>query len=552
MLNRSGPFLTPLLVLALSSQASAAGTFEEDRLADAIRAHTTFLAHDLLEGRDTGSRGFDIAAQYVASALMQSGVLPAGTDGYLQAVPLRRRTLVSSDLSLRIGGEVVPLLNGDTVAVDASPHALTEALDLPLVFVGWGITAPELGLDDYRGIDVRGKAVVLIEGAPPSLPGALRAHYSWIQQKERMAAKVGAVAVVTIKSPDRERFSPWSMTRQFRPLPAVHWNAPQRDQPPPVRATVSLSPTMATRLFKARGVDLAKLFKDAEASPPAAHQLDASIRVSRVSKHEDITSPNVVGIIPGNDPAYKDEHVLVLAHLDHVGVGKPVNGDKIYNGAIDNAGGVAVLLEAAKALQLRKTKRSIVLVATTGEEKGLIGADYFSAFPTIPLNKIVAAISVDGLMAWHDFADIVSLGADHSSLGEASAVAAASIGASHVPDPIPERGNLALSDQYPFLRAGIPVLFPNPGPRDPRTGAEVHPAWAAYEENSYHKPSDETSLPIRWDVASRWGRYIERTIEQVANGPRPSWYQGDALADAFAPNGRRVRRRSETGNAAAR
>jgi len=522
--------------------AASVSARDRDPVVDAVKAHTIFLAHDLLEGRDTGSKGYDIAAQYVASAFLQYGLEPAGTDGYLQPVPLRRRTLVDNKLSLRIGKEEVALVNGDTVAVDASPHQASEALDLPLVFVGWGITAPDLGLDDYRGIDVRGKAVVLIEGAPPSLPGALRAHYSWVQQKERMAAAAGAAAIVTIKSPARERFSPWSMTAQFRPLPAVHWNAARANQPPPVRATVSLSPAMASRLFQANGIDLARLYVDAEKKPPKARAFDAAIRIARTSAHEDIRSPNVAALIPGSDPALKDEYILVLAHLDHVGVGKPVDGDAIYNGAIDNAGGVAVLLEAARALKARGTKRPVLFVATTGEEKGLIGADYFSAFPTVPLEKIVAAVSVDGLMAWHDFEDIVSLGSDHSNLGEASAASAAAIGAKHVPDPIPDRGNLALSDQYPFLRAGIPVLFPNPGPRDPATGAAEHPAWSAYEEKSYHKPSDETSLPIRWDVAGRWTRYIEGTIERIANGPRPAWYQGDALAKGFAPRAARVER----------
>lgn len=530
------------LVASAVVMTGSAPARAQDKLADAVRAHTTFLAHDLLEGRDTGSKGYDIAAQYVASVFQQYGVRPAGTDGYLQQVPLRRRMLLDSRLGLRIGGETVALVNGDTVAVDASAYRTSEALDLPLVFVGWGITAPELGLDDYRGLDVRGKAVVLIEGAPPSLPGALRAHYSWVQQKERMAAAAGAAAIVTIKSPARERFSPWDMTRQFRPLPAVHWHGARANQPPPVQATVSLSPLMAARLFKAHGIDLARLYAEADRKVPKGRALDAAIQIERRSEHQDIRSPNVVGMIPGTDPALKDEYVLVLAHLDHVGVGKPVDGDAIYNGAIDNAGGVAVMLEAARALRARGTRRPVLFVATTGEEKGLVGADYFSAFPTVPLEKIVAAISVDGLMAWHDFADIVSLGSDHSNLGEASAAAAEAIGARHVPDPIPDRGNLALSDQYPFLRAGIPVLFPNPGPRDPATGAAEHPAWTAYEENSYHKPSDQVSLPIRWDVAARWARYIEGTIAGIADGPRPAWYEGDALAKGFAPTAARVPR----------
>lgn len=535
--------LTIALAAAVAMATAALARSSDAPSAAALKAHTMFLAHDLLEGRDTGSRGYDIAAQYVASHFLQAGLEPAGTDQWLQPVPLRRRSLISLSVDLKIAGQTVPLTNGDTVAVDASPRSLEERLDLPLVFVGWGITAPELGFNDYAGLDVRGKAVVVLEGAPATMAGALRAHYSWVQQKERMAAEAGAAAIVTIKSPARERFSPWSLTRQFRPLPAVHWRTDGAEHAPAVQATISLSPSMAPRLFAAAGRDLARIYQEADAKPPKGFAFDARITIARRSRHEDTSSPNVIGRIAGSDPRLRREHIVVLAHLDHVGVGKPVNGDSIYNGAIDNAGGVAILLEAARHLKAAKPKRSIVFVATTGEEKGLIGADYFATFPTVERGSIVAAISVDGLMAWHDYTDIVALGAEHSTLGLASARAAAATRARHVPDPIPERGNLALSDQYPFLRLGIPVLFPNPGPRDAKTGAAQHPAWSAYEQDSYHKPSDDISLPIRWDVAARWAHYISLTIEHAANGSRPAWYTGDPLARGFAPSARTVRKR---------
>ena len=537
-------------LLALSffvSAAFSAAAETDDRLAGAVRAHTVFLAHDLLEGRDTGSRGYDIAAEYVAAQFMQHGVEPAGTDGYLQPVPLRRRSLESSRLVLHTGADTLELVNGEDVAIDASAWQAVEDLDLPLVFVGWGITAPGLGLDDYRGVDVAGKAVVLVEGAPVRLPGALRAHYTWIQQKERMAAAAGAAAVVTLKSPARERVSPWERMRQLKPLPAMHWNAGADDPRTALRGTATLSPSVATRLFADSGMDLARVYAaaDGDGALPPSRPLDARLRIQRTSKHEDISSPNVIGLVPGSDPLLRDDVVLVLAHLDHVGIGNPVAGDAIYNGAVDNAGGVAVMIEAASRLRAKAPKRSILFVATTGEERGLIGADWFAAFPTVPLERIVAAISVDGLMAFHDFEDIVALGAEHSNLGEASAAAAAAIGARHVPDPIPERGNLALSDQYPFLRAGIPVLFPNPGPRDPATGIAEHPAWTAYETGSYHQPSDDTSLPLRWDVAARWARYIEGTLRNIANGPTPAWYADDPVAKGFAPGAATVPRPSQ-------
>lgn len=535
--------------LLISALAAASGAAQERTRAAALRAHTGFLASDLLEGRDTGTRGFDLAAAYVEAQLLAAGLQPAGAEGWRQLLTIRRRTLESAQVRyIAPRGERV-LTNGEDVAVDASPNATEESLDLEMVFVGWGIDAPALGLDDYAGLDVRGKAVVLLEGAPANLPGAVRAHYSWIQQKERMAAARGAAAVLTLKSPVRERFSPWERTRRFRPLPAVGWTGPPPPgTPPPVRATVTLGPSFARELFEAAGQDLEPLLASADAGGdlPKGLKLPGRIRIDRRSRHEDGASPNVIGLIPGADPKRKHEYVVVLAHLDHVGIGPEVDGDTIYNGAIDNAGGVAVMLEAARTLAAGPApRRSILFVATTGEERGLLGADFFATHPPVPRDKIVAAISVDGLMTFHDFGGIVALGAEHSTLGEISAQAAKGIGAVHLPDPIPERGNLALSDQYPLLRHGTPVLFPNPARGQPRSGPDGIAAWDAYEAKSYHQPSDDMALPIRWDMAARWTDYIEAVIAGAANDRRrPTWYRGDPLADLFAPDAPRARRRA--------
>lgn len=226
-----------------------------------------------------------------------------------------------------------------------------------------------------------------------------------------------------------------------------------------------------------------------------------------------------------------------------MGLGPEVKGDRIYNGAVDNAGGVAVMLEVARALRDGPApRRSILFIATAGEERGLLGSDYYATYPTVPLGRVAAAISVDGLMAFHDFGGIVALGADHSTLGEISARAARDVGAVHVPDPIADRGNLALSDQYPFLRHGVPVLFPNPARGQPRSGPDGIAEWDAYEADAYHQPSDDMSLPLRWDVAARWAEYVRGVIAGAADaGQRPTWYAGDPLADAFAPTAPRTR-----------
>ncbi len=530
-----------LLALILSATVGAAGATPPEHVsARAVEAHTRFLADDLLEGRDTGTRGHEIAAAYVAAQFALIGLEPGAPDGtWLQQVPVRRRSLEAEGARLllrtRSGDHV--LRNGEDVALDASAHETHETLAAELVFVGWGIDAPSLGLDDYRGLDVRGKAVVLLEGAPDNLPGSLRAHYSWIQQKERMAAAHGAVAVLTLKSPAREKVSPWDRTRRLRPLPAVSLAPEPTGDDRAIRATVSVGPTAAECLFRDAGHDLVRIYAAADARPPRGFPLGASVHIERRSRHEDLKSPNVIGLLPGSDPNLADKPIVVIAHLDHVGVGPEVGGDAIYNGAVDNAGGVAVMIEAARALaQGPRPRRPILFIAATGEEKGLLGSEYFAAHAGADIDRIAAAISVDGLMAFHDFAAVVALGESHSTLGEISTRAAASVGAVHAPDPIPERGNLALSDQYPFLRRGVPVLFPNPARGLTRSGAPDTAAWDDYERRRYHQPSDDMDLPLRWDVAARWTAYITELVRGAADDPiGPAWYRDDPLADLFAP-----------------
>ncbi|MDG2517150.1 M28 family metallopeptidase [Lysobacter soli] len=531
-----------LLLAAMQTHARA----PEPR-AVAIQAHTRFLAHDLLQGRDPGTDGYDIAAQYVAAQFALAGLTPApGATDYFQQVPMRRRELVERGAQLTLTGPngARALENGRDFAIDASPVDEQEVLEAGMVFVGWGIDAPHLGFHDYDGVDVRGKAVVLLEGAPATLPGALRAHYSWIRTKEEVAASRGAVAVITIKTPEREKYASWERTRTYKPLTAMSWLHPDGTASNPVAATMTFGPALAQAVFAEQGADLKAILARCEEGSVAGFALPHRMRLARQSTHAAVDSANVVGMIAGRDPALAREYVVVLAHLDHVGLGPEEAGDRIHNGAVDNAGGVAVMLEAARAIAAgQRPRRSVLFVATTAEEKGLLGAEFFARHLPVPASDIVAAISVDGLMAFHDFATIVALGDVHSTLGHISAEAARSIGARHVPDPIPGRGNLALSDQYPMLRLGIPVLFPNPGRGETRDGRFDAAAWDEYEERHYHKPGDEIDLPIDWSVAERWALYIQRVVRGTAEARRrPAWYEGDVLGETFSPGSPRALR----------
>jgi len=526
------------VALLSASTQTHAGPPEPSSIA--IEAHTRFLAHDLLQGRDPGTDGYDIAAEYVVAQFALAGLVPArGAADYFQHVPMRRRELVGRGAQLTLWGPTGArtLENGRDFAIDASPVEELEVLEAEMVFVGWGIDAPHLGFHDYDGVDVRGKAVVLLEGAPAKLPGALRAHYSWIRTKEEAAARKGAVAVITIKTPEREKYASWERTRTYKPLAAMSWLHPDGTASNAVAATMTLGPELAQAMFAEQGADLKAILAHCEEGSVAGFALPHQMRLTRQSAHAEVNSANVVGLLAGRDPALAREYVVVLAHLDHVGLGPEVEGDPIHNGAVDNAGGVAVMLEAARVLGAGlPPRRSVLFVATTAEEKGLLGAEFFARHLPVPASEIVAAISVDGLMAFHDFATIVALGEEHSTLGPISSKAARSIGARHVPDPIPGRGNLALSDQYPMLRLGIPVLFPNPGRGETRDGGFDAAAWDVYEERHYHKPGDDIGLPIDWSVAARWASYIQRMVRATAETRRrPAWYVGDTLGETFSP-----------------
>jgi peptidase M28-like protein len=510
---------------------------------DALRGHVRFLADDLLEGRGTATRGHEIAAKYVAGQFEEMGLKPGGDQGtYFQRVPFRQAIFqpAQSSVVLAMNGTEQPLRHEDDYLTQGDFLRTDTTAQGPVVFVGFGVVAPELNHDDYKGVDVKDKIVAVFPGAPAKWESTQRAYYSSTYLKGQAAAQHGAIGVITIWNPEIEKRAPWPrMIRQNR-LPALRTLA-QEGQPldtyPQLRGSIILSLAKGRELFKAANHDLDQVYKDAEADNGKSFELPFTAKLHLVTEHKETSSPNVVAILPGSDPKLKDEYVVLSAHLDHLGIGTPVKGDSIYNGAFDNASGSAALMEIARAFTKLSTapKRSLIFLNDTGEEKGLQGAYYFAFNPTVPLEKIVGNINMDELNSFFPLKDVVGFGAEHTSMKADLDAAAKTVGYQVSPDPFPEETIFIRSDQFPFVRRGIPAIFVTPGltSSDPKIdGKAIYEDWL---KNRYHSPQDDTSQPFDWKEGARLATLDFLITQRVANAPqRPSWNKGDFFGEKFA------------------
>ena len=509
---------------------------------DALRAHVRFLSDDLLEGRGTATRGHEIAAKYIAGQFEAMGLKPAGDEGtFFQRVPFRQAIFKAeqSSVALTVNGTDQTLRNEDDYLTSGDFLLTDAAAEGKVVFVGFGITAPELKHDDYQGVDVKDKIVAIFPGAPAKWESTQRAYYSSTYLKGQAAAQHGAVGVITIWNPEIVRRAPWPrMIRQIR-LPALRTLA-QQGQPldtfPELRAGIILNLEKGREIFKAANRDLDQIYKDAEADHGKSFELPVTAKIHLVSEHKETSSPNVVAMLPGSDPRLKDEYIVLSAHLDHLGVGTPVKGDSIYNGAYDNASGSAALVEIARAFSKLPTapKRSLIFLNDTGEEKGLQGAYYFAFNPTVPVEKIVANINMDELNSFFPLKDVVGFGAEHTSMKADLDAAAKVLGYAVTPDPYPEETIFIRSDQFPFVRRGIPAIFVTPGltSSDPKIdGPAVYKDWL---NNRYHSPQDDMSQPFDWKEGARLADLDFLIAQRVANAPqRPAWNKGDFFGEKF-------------------
>ncbi|KRA68477.1 aminopeptidase [Caulobacter sp. Root656] len=506
--------------------------------ADAIKAHMAFLADDLLEGREAGTRGYDIAARYVASQYALMHVKPAGDDGsYLQQVPLTAFRPANEGGVSYTGADSKSgaLVFGEDYLPSAQARQAETRITAPLVFVGYGIVAPERGRDDYAGLDVKGKIVVVLNGAPSGLQTEIRAHYSNANVKRAEAAQRGAVGVLTLPTASYEKRRPFARNVGSYQEWKMTWNDAQgvayvRGAEAPGLASLSLKG--GAKLFAGAPTSLDAVLAAAETPEGLVKgfALPANVTVQLKTEIEKRQSSNVVGLIEGSDPTLKAQTIILSAHLDHLGIhGK--DADKINNGALDNASGVATLLEVARGFKEARTKprRSIVLLVVTAEEKGLIGSEYFAHNPTVPKAGVAADVNLDMPILLYDFQDVVAFGADRSSIGPAVARAAGRVGIGLSPDPLPEEGLFTRSDHYRFVEQGVPSVFLMTGFKN---GGEK--GFKDFLATHYHKPNDDLNQPINYQAGARFALVNYEIARELADAPaRPSWNKGDFFGTLF-------------------
>jgi hypothetical protein len=509
---------------------------------EAIRADMRFLADDLLEGRGTATRGQEIAAKFMATQFEQMGLEPAGDNGtYFQSVPFRsgRPDEAKTTLTLVRGGKEERLAYRKDFITGADPGRTDSSVEAAVIFVGDGVTAPEQGYDDYKGIEAKGKIVALAYEAP-HFESSLKAHYSSLEVKEANAVAHGAVGMILISDPILEEIYPYSKQTRDLDFPQFRWLDKQgkpNDYFPELRGQATLSMTETRKLFEGSGHTADEVFADIKAGTPKSFALPLTAKIHNVTKLEDVHSPNVAAKSEGSDPKLKSEYVVFSSHSDHLGIGQPVNGDAIYNGALDNASGSALLVEIARAFTKRnpRPRRSLLFVSVTGEEAGLLGSDYFAHYPTVAKEAMVADVNMDEDQMLWPLEDIIAFGAEHSSLEAVVKKAAERAHLGISPDPMPEETVFIRSDQYSFVKQGVPAVFPVPGFKssDPKINPEA--IFKKWELERYHEPGDDMEQPgLLFDEAARYGRFVFLCGDLIADDAhRPTWNKDDFFGERY-------------------
>ena len=507
-----------------------------------IQAHLNFLADDLLKGRDTGSPEYEIAARYVAAQFQSFGLEPAGDDeSYMQAVPLRRTQLDvdSARVDIRHGDSLIELDWKQDFLMGGDAERQEVSITAPVVFVGHGVSAPDQGYDDYADVDVEGKIVLWISGAPSSFPSTERAYYSEGTVKTEEAVEHGAAGIMTFSTAEMAERYPWERISKNAESPGYRWlNEDQIPSSyyPQIQGGAFLRHQAAAQLFEGTGRTLDEILRADEENRLESFDLEVEVTLSRRTSFEAMSAPNVVALLPGSDAKLRKEYVVYSAHLDHEGIGEPEQGDAIYNGAYDNAMGTALLIEIARLFTAapEPPKRSILFLAVTAEEKGLLGAEYFAHNPTVPIGSIVADVNLDMPLFLYPIADVTAFGAEHSSLAAPVATAAKAAGFEVSPDPMPEEAIFIRSDQYPFVQMGIPSLYFVPGIQSTDPSVDGQAIYMEFLTEHYHTPSDDLSRPVHWESAEKFALANYLLGREIADDwQRPAWNEGDFFGERF-------------------
>jgi Zn-dependent M28 family amino/carboxypeptidase len=524
---------------------AAAPPASADAGAERIRADVRTLADDAMQGRETGTPGFERAADVVAARFRALGLQPAGDAGtYSQRVPLLKATRLAEGARFEVirRDRTITLRFRDHFLPEPNFDAADSAVRAAAVFVGQGVSAPDLKHDDFAGLDLHGKIAVLLGGAPASMPPDRGAFEATTVEKLRNVAAHGAIGAVFVDTAEDEARASWAMRSEnwdHAELRLRDGDGHGIDTFPQLKVVARINAASADLLFDGSGHTAAQLAKAAHDGTLAGFALPVVLSLAARSQIEPLQSRNVVGRLSGSDPVLARQAIVYSAHLDHLGIGTPVDGDAIRNGALDNALGVAIMLETAHALQRAAPKRSLLFVALTGEEQGLLGAQWFATHPPQPL---VADINLDMPMLLVPTRDVVPIGATHSTLQATLQQVADAMHVGVSADPFPEEGVFVRSDQFAFVRAGVPSLYLDggivPGEASAGKPADVHtlPKLAQREflRHCYHQPCDDIRQPIQYADAARMARLnaaLARALGNDANAPH--WQAGDFFGTRF-------------------
>ncbi len=508
--------------------------------AERIEADVVYLADDAREGREAGTPGYDAAAGYVAARMADLGLTPGADGDWFQKVPLIASQAVVDEAALTItgpDGQATEFENLSDFRLFASIGADTFDIDnAPAVFIGYGVHAPDYGHDDLEGLDLNGKIVVFFSGAPDTFESEQRAHFG--TGKSKAWSERGAIGALSIRSQGDTDRNPWARLIENPNSVSMTWIWPDgraEQSGPNIQGSGTINPDISEALFAGAPKTFAEVRAEADAAgvAPAGFDLGVTISMKGAATRTQKPSSNVVGVLAGTDPALRDEYVVLTAHLDGIGINQNLvdeGKDGINNGALDNALGIATMLEAASRLVENPPARSVIFLAVTAEEKGLLGADYYAHFPTVPLENIVANVNLDMPLVLHSFTDVIAFGAERSSLGPIVSQAAQQAGVTLSPDPMPEQGIFTRSDHYRFVEKGVPAVFLIVGFAN--GGGENFQNFIA---TNYHRPGDDVTQPILYDDAARFADVNVEIAQAVANAPiRPSWNEGDFFGDLFA------------------